>query len=167
MIPRFQCEKSCWRIIGSSLEPIWGPSDSEIDVITTWRHYIFWHSFYVFEEWTWVTYISNVLSIKTIFFDILDFWCQLVMIRFVKTLSKRRMFVSFMKISACWLLHRLIKFNKVCWEKRPAKPRPNLRTSLCRRDLKNTQPHLKTNFLRRNFWNCIRTFLIRKDSRLG
>ena len=87
------------------------------------------------------------------------------MIWFVKTLSKRRMFVSFMKISACWLLHRLIKFNKVCWEKRPAKPRPNLRTSFCRRDLKNIQPHLKTNFLRRNFWNSIRTFLIRKDSR--
>jgi len=53
------------------------------------------------------------------------------------------MFVSFMKISACWLLHRLIKFNKICWEKRPAKPRPNLRTSFCRRDLKNTQPYLK------------------------
>ena len=77
-----------------------------------------------------------------ILFDILDFWCQLVVIRFVKTLSKRRMFVSSMKISACWLLHRLIKFNKFCWEKRPAKPRPNLRTSLCRRDLKNTKPHL-------------------------
>jgi len=47
-----------------------------------------------------------------------------------------------MKISACWLLHRLIKFNKICWEKRPAKPRPNLRTSFCRCDLKNAQPHL-------------------------
>jgi len=46
------------------------------------------------------------------------------------------------KISACWLLHRLIKFNKICWEKRPAKPRPNLPTSFCRHDLKNTQPHL-------------------------
>jgi len=48
-----------------------------------------------------------------------------------------------MKISACWILHRLIKFNKICWEKRPAKTRPNLRTSFCRRELKNTQPHLK------------------------
>jgi len=112
-------------------------------MITTWRHCIFWHSFHVFEEWTWVNYISNVLSIKTILFDILDFWCQLVVIRFVKTFLKHRMFVSFMKISACWLLHRLIKFNKICWEKRPANPRPNLRTSFCRRDLKNTQPHLK------------------------
>ena len=84
-----------------------------------------------------------VLSIKTILFDILDFWCQLVMIRFVITFSKRRMFGSFMKISACWLLHRLITFNKICWEKRPVKPRPNLRTSFCRRDLKNTQPNLK------------------------
>jgi len=92
----------------------------------------------------WVTYINNVLSNKTILFDILDFWCQLVVIRFVKTLSKRRMFVSSMKISACWLLHRWIKFNKICWKKRPAKTRPNLRTSFCRRDFKNTQPHLNT-----------------------
>ena len=83
-------------------------------------------------------------EIKTILFDILDFWCQLEVIRFVKTLLKRRMFVSFMKISACWLLHRLIKFNKICWEKRPVQPRPNLRTSFYRRDLKNTQPHLTT-----------------------
>jgi len=45
---------------------------------------------------------------------------------------------------ACWLLHRLIKFNRICWEKRPAKTRPNLRTSFCRRNLKNTQPHLNT-----------------------
>jgi len=74
---------------------------------------MFWHSFYVCEDWTWVSYMSNVLLIKTIFFDILDFWCQLVVIRFVKTLSKRRMFVSFIKISACWLLHRLIKFKKI------------------------------------------------------
>jgi len=114
------------------------------DVKSTWVPLvdIVWHSFYVSQEWTWVTYISNVLSNKTILFDILDFWCQLVVIRFVKTLSKRRMFASFMKISACWLLHRLIKFNKICWEKRPAKPRPNLRKSFCKRDLKNTQPHL-------------------------
>jgi len=48
-----------------------------------------------------------------------------------------------MEISACWLLHCLIKFDKICWEKRPAKPLPNLQTSFCRRDLKNTQPHLK------------------------
>jgi len=114
-------------------------------MITTWRHCMFWHSFYVFEKWTWVTYINDVLSIKTILFDILEFWCQLVVIRFVKTLSKRCMFVSFMKIPVCWLLHRLIKFNKICWEKRPAKPRPNLQTSFCRRDLKNTQPHLNQN----------------------
>ena len=58
--------------------------------------------------------------------------------RFGKTVSKRRMFVSSMKISACWLLHRWIKFNKICWEKRPAKTRP-----IWRRDLKNTHPHLK------------------------
>jgi len=121
-------------------------------MITTWQHCMSWHSFYVLEEWTWVTYISNVLSIKTILFDILDFWCQLVVIRFVKTLSKRRVFVLFMKISACWLLHRLIKFNKICWEKRPAKPRPNLRTSFCRRDLKNTKPHLNAG-RRTDFWD--------------
>ena len=90
----------------------------------------------------WVTYINNVSSNLTILFDILDFWCQLVVIRLVKTLSKRRMFVSSMKISACWLLHRWIIFNKICWEKRPAKTRPNPRTSFCRRDLKNIQPHL-------------------------
>jgi len=118
--------------------------ESEIDVITTWRHCMFWHSLYVFWVWTWGTYISNVWSIQTILFDILDCWRQLVVIRFVETLSKRCMFVSFMKISACWLLHRLIKFYKICWEKRPAKPRPNLRTSFCRRDLKNTQPHLNS-----------------------
>jgi len=100
------------------------------------------HSF-CFQRKIWVTYINNVLSNKTILFDILDFWCQLVLIRFVKTLSKRRMFVSSMKFSACWLLHRWIIFNKICWEKRPAKTRPNLRTSFCRCDLKNTQPHLK------------------------
>ena len=89
--------------------------------------------------------MNNVLSIKTILFVILDFpsQCQLQEIRLVKTLSKLRMHVSFMKISACWLLHHLIKFNKICSEKSPAKPRPNLRTSFCRRDLKNTQPHLK------------------------
>jgi len=86
----------------------------------------------------WVTNMKKVQSNKTILSDILDFWCQLEMIRFVKTLSKRRMFVSFMKISACWLLHRLIKFNKICWEKRPVHPRPNMRTSFCRGDLKNT-----------------------------
>jgi len=99
--------------------------------------------FKISQQWTWVMYIHNVLSIKTILFDILDFWCsrcQLEVIRFVKTLSKRRMFV---KISACWLLHHLIKFNTICWEKRSAKPRPYLRTSFCRRDFKNTQPHLK------------------------
>ena len=87
--------------------------------------------------------MHNVFSNKTILCDNLDFWCQLVVIRFVKTLSKRRMFVSSMKISAWWLLHRWIKFNKICWEKRPAKTRPNLRTSFWRLHLKNTQPHLK------------------------
>ena len=30
-----------------------------------------------------------------------------------------------MNISACWLLHRWIIFNKICWEKRPAKTRPD------------------------------------------
>jgi len=73
------------------------------------------------------------------------------------------MFVSFMKISACWLLHRLIKFNKICWEKRPAKPRPNLRTSFCRRDLKNTQPHLKVGLVIFDFCTHSRR-LISKDS---
>jgi len=63
------------------------------------------------------------------------------------------MFVSFMKISACWLLHRLIKFNKICWERRPAKPQPSLRTSFCRRDLTNTQPHLNVSFLLRKVEN--------------
>jgi len=33
-------------------------------MIATWRHCIIWHSFYVLEEWTWVIYLSNVLSIK-------------------------------------------------------------------------------------------------------
>jgi len=84
-----------------------------------------------------------LLSIKTILFDILDFWCQLEEIWFVETLSKRRMFVSFMKISTCWFLLSLIKFNKICWEKRPVKLRPNLQTSFWRNDLKNTQPHRK------------------------
>ena len=97
--------------------------------------------------WTCITYIHNKLSIKTILFDIVDFWCQLEVIRFVKTLSKRRMLVLFMKISACWLLHRLIKFNKICWEKRPAKPRSNLQTLFWRRDLKNTPPHLERHII--------------------
>jgi len=116
-------------VIGSPLDSIWGPSDWE-PIVTTELYCIFWRtSHFDHYSWTWVIYMNNVLSIKTILFDILR--------------SKRRMFVSFMKILACWLLHRLIKFNKICWEKRPAKPRPNLRTSFCRRDLKNTQPHLK------------------------
>jgi len=95
-----------------------------------------------FEKWTRVIYICDVISIKTIFqtFDV-----NLKRFNLWKTFSKCRMFVSFMKISACWLLHRLIKFNKICWEKRPIKPRPNMRTSFWRCDLKNTQPHLNTN----------------------
>jgi len=133
----------------------WSPSDiitavPPVDVV--------WHSFCVQWQATGVTYINNVLSNKTILFDILDFWCQLVVIRFVKTLSKRRMFVSSVKISACWLLHRWIKFNKICWEKRPAKTRPNLRTSFCRRDLKNTQLHLKVGISQTNAdsqWNPV------------
>jgi len=126
-------------VIRFPVDSIWRNPGVECIVMTTKLLCIFWsrHHFHC-HQWTWVTYIHNVLSIKTILFDILDFWCQLEKIRFVKTLSKRRMFVSFMKISACWLLHRLIKFNKICWEKKPAKPRPNLRTSFWRRDLKNT-----------------------------
>ena len=90
-------------------------------------------------------YYRSKVRFKTILFDsdMLAFWSQLEEIRFVKTLSTRRMFVSCMKISACWLVHRLIKFNKICWEKRPVKPRPNLRTSFWRRDLRNTQTHLE------------------------
>jgi len=108
---------------------------------------ILWHRFH-FDSFlgTWVIDINNILSFKTILFDILVFRCQLEEIRFVKTLSKRRMFVSFIKISASWLPHCLLKFNKICWEKRPAKPQPNLRTSFWRRDLKKTQPHLKCSY---------------------
>jgi len=137
-------ESSIWvgeLTIRFTQDAIWGPSGSGCTLRTTIL-YCCWGS-HVPSSWTWVIYHKNVLSIKTILFDILDFWCQLEVIRFVKTLSKRRMFVSFMKISACWLLHRLIKFNKICSEKRPANPRPNLRTSFCRGDLKSTQPHLK------------------------
>jgi len=124
-------------------ESISGYSWSQVDMITTWRYGIYGTCPVFTADEIWVIYINNVLSNKTILFDILDFWCQLVVIRFVKTLSKRHMCVSSMKISACWLLHRWIIFNKICWEKRPAKSRPNLWTSFCRRDLKNTQPHLK------------------------
>jgi len=135
-------------VMSSPWDSIWEPSDLEPIMLTTELYCMFWRrSHFEFYQWAWVIYMNNVLSIKTILFDILDFWCQLEEIRFVKTLSKRRMFVSFMKISAYWLLHRLIKFNKICWEKRPAKARPTLQTSFCRRDLKNTQPHLKLNFL--------------------
>ena len=49
-------------------------------------------------------------------------------------------------VETCWFLQK-VDFNEICWEKRPVKPRPNLRTSFCRRDLKNTQPHLKLWFL--------------------
>jgi len=130
-------------VMGSPWNSTWGPSGSEAIVFTLGLYGIVWCRFHIWYEWTWVIYVNNVLSIKTILFDILDFWCQLEEIQFAKTLSKRRMFVSFMKISACWLLQRLITFNKICWDNRPAKPRPTLRTSFCRRDLKNTQPHLK------------------------
>ena len=137
---------SCWKIVGFWRESISVSSWSQVDNITT-RYFGMTQFLCATKPEIWVTYINNVLSNKTILFHILDFWCQLVVIRFVKTLSKRRMFVSSMKISACWLLHRLIKFNKICWEKRPAKTRPNLRTSFCRRDLNNTKPHLKVRFL--------------------
>jgi len=138
-------ENSIWEgehTIRCTQDVSWGPLGSGCNMRTTVLYC--WWSSHVHSSWTWVIYYKNVLSIKTILFDILDFWCQLEVIRFVKTLSKRRMFVPFMKISACWLLHRLIKFNKICWEKRPANPRPNLRTSFCRGDLKNNQPHLKS-----------------------
>jgi len=64
-------------------------------MMTTALSCIFWcRSHLDCHQWTWVTHINNVWSIKTILFDILDFWCQLKEIRFVKTLSKRCMFVS-------------------------------------------------------------------------
>ena len=66
-------------------------------MVTTGRNCLFWHSWYVVDECNCFSYISNVLSIKTILFDILDFWCQLVVIWFVKTLSKSYMFVSSIK----------------------------------------------------------------------
>ena len=107
--------------IGFPWWSIWRPADQKSGVVTTELIRMFWcRSDLESRHRTWITYIYDVLSIKTILFDILDFWCQLEEIQFVKTLSKRRMFVSFMKISACRLLHRLIKFNKICWEKRPA-----------------------------------------------
>ena len=139
-------------LVGSTRDWIWGLSGSETILITTCLCRSFWRKSHIWQKWTWVIYINNVLSIKTILFDILGFWCQLEEIRFVKTLSKRRMFVSSMKISACWLLHRLIKFYKICWEKRPAKPQPNLQTSFYRRDLKNTQPHLKVSHVLLCLW---------------
>jgi len=132
--------------VGSPRASIWRPSGLESIVMTTGLHHIIWRrSNFQCHQWTWDIYINNALSIKMILFNIVDYWCRLEEIQFVKTRSKRRMFVSFMKFSACWLLHRLIKFNKISWEKRPAKPQPNLRTSFWRRDLKNTQPHLKYN----------------------
>jgi len=85
-------------VIGSPWNSIWQPSGLESFVMTTELYYIFWRrSLFEHHGWTWVIYINNVLLIKTILFDILEFWCQLEEIRFVKTLSKRCMFVSFMK----------------------------------------------------------------------
>ena len=132
-LQNFNVKMTCWKFVGSWWDSISGSSWSQVDNITTW-----WYDTVsvCYGNEIWISYINNVLSNKTILFDILDFWCQFVVIRLVKTLSKRRMFVSSMKISACWLLHRLIKFNKICWEKRPAEPRPNLRTLFCRRDFK-------------------------------
>ena len=99
--------------IGSPWHSIWRPAGLSSNVITTepCRNPDV-DPILTFRKWTWIIYIYDVLSIKTILFDILDFWYQLEKIRFVKTLSKHRMFVSFMKILACWLLHRLIKLNK-------------------------------------------------------
>ena len=133
--------------MGSPWHSIWWPTSLESIMINTKLYCMFWRRSQLdSRHWTWIIYINDLSSIKTILFNILawDFWCQLEEIRFVKTLSKLRMIVSFIKISACWLLHRLIKFNKIYWEKRPAKPRPNLRTSFWRRDLKNTQHHINT-----------------------
>ena len=105
-LQNFNVKISYWKFVGSWWESISGCSCSQVDNITT-THALWYDTVSVCNDIEiWVTYINNVLSNKTILFDILDFWCQLVVIRFVKTLSKRRMFISSMKISACWLLHR-------------------------------------------------------------
>ena len=122
IIQNFDVQMSCSKFVGVWCDSICGCSWSQVDNITTWQYGMtpFLCATQVKLE-ILISIMFNVLSNKTILFDILDFWCQLVVIRFVKILSKCCMFVSSMKISACWILHRWIIFNKICWEKRPAK----------------------------------------------
>jgi len=100
----------------------------------------------------WVFYTYNLLSIKTILFDILDLWCKIEEIRFVK---------SFFETSHVCFIHDnfsvlittpldQIQQNLLWKETEAAKPRTNLRRSFWRRDLKKTQLHLKL-ALKQNF----------------
>ena len=82
----FSCEDFRCRLVCSSWDSICEPPWSQIDVSTTCRYGMTQFLCATTYE-LGVTYISNTLSNKTILFDILDFWCQLVVIRFEKTLS--------------------------------------------------------------------------------
>ena len=62
-------------IFRSSRELIRGLSESESNVNTNTLYC--WRSSHVCHMWTRGIYLNNVLSIKTILIDILDFWCQL------------------------------------------------------------------------------------------
>jgi len=60
-----------------SSQPVWAPlTCHDFSNVNPIRNY----------SQTWVIYTDDLLSIKTILFDILDFWCQLEEIRFVKRL---------------------------------------------------------------------------------
>ena len=64
-------------VISSPYDSIWRPSLLESIVMTTEQCCIFWHrSHFEFHQWTWDVYINKRLSIKTILFDILVFWCH-------------------------------------------------------------------------------------------
>jgi len=70
---KLECDNFLCRLVCSSWDSICEPSWSQIDVSTTCR-YCDDTVTVCNEKWTWVTYISNILSNKLILFNILDFW---------------------------------------------------------------------------------------------
>ena len=156
----FALTKKCVRehlydksIIGSPWDSNRGPSESETDLISIGLRFIFWRRSHFCREWTWVLYINYVLSINDSFR-----YSKLLMSTCSDSICENTFETSHVRFIhenfSVLITTPLDQIQKKCWEKRPAKPRQNLQTSFCRRDLKNTQPHLKVSqFLsRQSYW---------------
>jgi len=61
--------QTCLFLVGFNLWTFMIPNRCQYHMSILW-----WHSYCVQRKWTWVTYISNILSNKLILFNILDFW---------------------------------------------------------------------------------------------